>query len=82
MSRNYEASIVRNQGKKDIPTPSYYCRDCNKRCGNRCTFFSRPIDMNFNRCFNHSFYSPIHAAFRATANLEQIVIEQQEKLRA
>ena len=73
-----EPSEVR--GHKEQPTPAYYCRDCARLSSDcTCAFFQRRVEPNFNRCFYHSFYSPVSATFRAPDNLEQIILENEMK---
>ena len=80
MSSNYEPSIYKHKKKeREVQQPKYYCCDCKKRCENRCTFYDRPIIVNLNRCFNHSYYSPITALFKAKEDLEEVIKEQQHK---
>ena len=69
-------------GKKEVKTPDFYCESCEKRCGSRCTFYQRPVVADYNRCFNHSNYSPIQAVFKAKEDLEKIIEEEQERLSA
>lgn len=87
MGNNYDKSIHRMicgsvKKEKEIKTPDFYCESCEKRCGNRCTFYNRPIVKDYNRCFNHSNYSPIQAVFKAKEDLEKIIEEEQERLSA
>ena len=69
-------------GEAEIETPRYFCKTCNKRNGNNCACFQRPIEPDFNRCFNHSNYKPILAVFQVRSDLEELIQEEQEKLSA
>lgn len=83
MGNNYENSIHRmvcgNARKTaEVKTPKYLCKSCTKCVDNRCTFYNRPIITDYNRCFNHSQYSPLTASFKEPENLAE-PIEQEEK---
>ena len=69
-----------HKGAKLIKPPEHYCEDCTKRCLNRCTFFQRPVVKDWNRCFYHSYYSPVAASFRCPDNLEEIMKAEEEKI--
>lgn len=64
------------------PVPKYPCKTCKKQSNGRCNCFNRPVDEKINRCFNHSAYNPIPANFKAPDNIEQIALENEEKLYA
>lgn len=88
MSRNYEPTLcrdVRGNGKSkelDVKPPKFHCSSCTKRTENRCTFFNRHIEPDFNKCFYHSNYSPVLASFKPQENLEELVEKEQEKISA
>lgn len=65
-------------GEKDVKTPNFYCRSCENNCDKHCSFYDRPVDPNYNRCFNHTFYHPIAIRFKAPSNLEEIVQKEEE----
>jgi len=65
--RNY------HKGEEDIKTPDFYCASCAKRYGKQCTFYKRHIEPDYNRCFNHSYYSPDTASFVVLNNIEEII---------
>lgn len=85
MGNNYDNSIHRmvcGNAKKsaEVKTPKHFCQTCDKCDNNRCTFYNRPIVKDYNRCFNHSKYSPITVAFKAPDNLEEIVREEEKQI--
>lgn len=85
MSTIYEKSNHRaicGNGKKaeqEVIPPKYHCSSCTKCAKNWCSFFNRHIEKDFNRCFNHSNYSPILASFKPQKNLEELIEKEQEK---
>lgn len=64
----------------EIQVPKYFCMSCKKRLNNRCSFFNRPVIKDYNRCFYHTNYSPVSAAFRIPDNLEEIMREEEKKI--
>ena len=79
MSREYIRSEARymNVGKKEIPTPKYFCKTCNKCQDKRCQVFNRYVEEN-NRCFYHSNYSPIEAEFVSTVTMKDVIEEMKK----
>lgn len=66
--------------KTEQPQPKYFCATCTKlKDGNYCDCFQRPVDKDYNRCFNHSSYSPIVAVFKAPENIEEIALANEVK---
>lgn len=66
-----------------LPQPKYYCATCAKlKNGNFCDCFQRPVEADYNRCYNHSNYKPILAIFKAPENIEEIAQANEEKLYA
>lgn len=62
--------------KTKQPTPKYHCTSCAKLTdGMYCTCYQRPVDVNYNKCYNHSHYSPRKKVFKAVSNLTEIVME-------
>ena len=77
--KSYHRDIVGIARKKEeVKIPQRFCNSCTKCITNRCNFFSRPVQF-YNRCFYHSFYSPLSISFRSPENLEEII--QREELR-
>lgn len=62
------------------PMPEHKCADCTKSKNEKCLCFNRPIDLDYNKCFFHSFYTPCVINFEPPENLEQIM-EQEERER-
>lgn len=82
MGKKYVEAFYREfagQGKKEIKTPDFFCASCEKRCDNWCSFFNRYIVKNYNRCYHHSFYSPVQATFKPAENLEEIIEKEEIK---
>ena len=65
---------------KESKIPAFYCKSCNSNCNGYCSFYSRKIKENNNKCFNHSNYSPVATKFKAPEHLNEI-IEREEKER-
>lgn len=61
------------------PQPKYLCSTCNKVNKNFCNCFQRPINAEYNRCFNHSNYDPILGIFEAPENIEEIARANENK---
>lgn len=65
------------------PQPKYLCATCTKlKEGSFCDCFQRPVDKDYNRCFNHSNYNPIVAVFKAPENIEEVALANEEKIYA
>lgn len=76
-----------------LPKPKYYCKNCKSctRTGGeiveglltavsyRCSFFDRRVNPNYNKCFSHSNYSPVHTKYKEPENLVELVLEEEEK---
>lgn len=76
-----------------LPLPKHYCKDCKQcissggemveglltaiRC--RCTFYNRPVEPLYNKCFNHSNYSPVHTHYEEPENIVEIAIQNELK---
>lgn len=87
MGNKYEQSFRRmsigNASKKeDIKTPKYFCKTCTKCVNSRCSVFDRHIEPDYNRCFNHSNYSPNIVPFKAPSNIEEIAKDNEGKIYA
>ena len=61
------------------PMPEHKCADCTKSKNEKCLCFNRPIDLDYNKCFFHSFYTPCVINFEPPDNLEQIMAEEEEE---
>jgi len=71
MSKFYEKSYHRELFKNakradiwDLKPPIFFCETCTNCTDNRCSIFQRYVIEDYNRCFNHSNYTPIKAAFK------------------
>ena len=65
----------------EIPQPKHYCSTCTKlKSDNTCDCFKRRVEPNYNRCFFHSYYSPVAVSFKAPANLEEIIQEEEKRI--
>ena len=62
------------------PMPEHKCADCTKSRNEKCLCFNRPIDLDYNKCYFHSFYTPCVINFEPPENLEEIM-EQEERER-
>lgn len=85
MSSNYDKSNHRKicgNGKntKEVKPPQYLCKTCTKCVNSRCTFYNRQVEVDYNKCFNHSNYSPIATSFRSPDNLEEIVRNEEKQI--
>lgn len=66
--------------KTGTPQPKYYCATCLKlKNNNYCDCFQRPVEAEYNRCYNHSNYKPVLAVFKAPDNIDEIAAEAEEK---
>lgn len=61
------------------PMPEHKCADCTKSKNEKCLCFNRPIDLDYNKCFFHSFYTPYVINFEPPENLEQIMAKEEEE---
>ena len=69
--------------KTAAPQPKYFCATCLKlKDGNYCDCFQRPVDADYNRCYNHSNYKPVVTVFKAADNIEEIALANEEKMYA
>ena len=66
--------------EKEVKTPAYFCTNCTNNTNSFCSFYGRRINGDFNRCFNHSNYSPVSTKYRTPTRLNEI-IEIEEKKR-
>lgn len=65
----------------EIPQPKHYCSTCAKlKSDKTCILFERRVEPDYNRCFFHSYYSPIEASFKVSANLEEIIKEEEKRM--
>lgn len=55
------------------PEPKYYCSSCTKCTNSFCSTYNRHVEPDFNKCFNHSNYNPIKAAFKVPDNLLELM---------
>lgn len=61
------------------PMPEHKCADCGKTFNGKCLCFNRPIDVDYNKCFLHSFYNPVVIKFEPPPNLEEIMAEEERE---
>lgn len=75
------------------PIPKHYCITCQKCCctgGNiiqgmlsviccHCSFFNRRVEPDYNKCFYHSQYSPIHSVYKEPENIVEIALANEKK---
>ena len=85
MGQNFftpSVTIPEELKNKEQPLPKYLCKSCTKCEENRCTFYNRPIIKDYNRCFNHSNYHPVASKYVSPVNIEDIALEEENKLSA
>ena len=74
------AKALKGQSYVEPELPQFKCRSCNNCDGNRCSFFNRKVEPNFNKCFNHTFYNPEAIKFVPTSNFEELVREEEKQV--
>lgn len=60
--------------------PEHYCRTCGNRKDNHCDVFKRHVDIDYNRCFNHTNYPIRQISFKAPENLEEIMENESKRI--
>lgn len=58
--------------------PKYHCASCKKQCDGWCSFFNRHVVLDYNKCFNHSFYNQL-TKYVEPPRLKEIVMEEYEE---
>lgn len=68
------------QEKVEMPVPKHYCNSCT-RLGDDliCDCFNRRVEPDYNRCFNHSNYTPSFKALKYVSPPMEVFKEWEEE---
>lgn len=61
-----------NRKENEELFPKFLCKSCTKCVDKRCTFYNRPVEKTFNRCFNHSNYHTVATRYQSPEQIETI----------